>query len=143
AASWVVAAVAIALAAWGWLRRPASTAAQPPSRLSIVVPSGTSFPGGSRLIDISADGSRIVYYSATPQGSIVELHDLDALESTPIKGTESGIDLHLSADGRTLYFSNGAQTKMSRVNLGGGAPMPIPGVPAASFLAGAPDGSMW
>jgi hypothetical protein len=135
--------LACGLAAWGWLRHPTRDGSQPPSRLSIVVPAGTSFPGGSRLIDIAADGSRIVYYSNTSQTSVVELHDLDAVESKPVKGTESGLSLHLAPDGRTLFFGDRGQSSLYRVNLLGGAPAPIPGVPSTPFIAHASDGTMW
>jgi Tol biopolymer transport system component len=138
----LVAALASVVAAWGWLRHPASPA-PPPSRLSIVVPSGTSFPGGSRLIDIAADGSRVVFYSSNAQNSIVELQDLDAVEPVRIKGTEGGLDLHLSRDGAMLYFGDGTVTQMNRVNLAGGAPARLQGIPSTPFLAFAPSGSIW
>ena len=143
AALGVALALACGLAAWGWLRHPAQGVSQPPSRLSIVVPAGTSFPGGSRLIDIAADGSRIVYYSNTSQTSVVELHDLDAVESKPVKGTESGLSLHLAPDGRTLFFGGRGQTSLYRVNLLGGSPAPVPGVPSTPFIAHSSDGTMW
>lgn len=135
--------LACGLAAWASLRQPALEVSEPPSRLSIVVPAGTSFPGGSRLIDIAADGSRLVYYSNTSQTSVVELHDLDAIESKPVKGTEGGYSLHLAPDGRTLFFGDRLQASMYRVNLIGGAPAPVPGVPYTPFIAHATDGTMW
>ena len=140
---WAIAIATSLVAAWAFTRRPATEVAFPPSRLSIVVPGGTSFPGGSRLLDLSSDGSRIVYYSTPATGGVVMMQDLDALTATPIKGTEGGLDLHLSPDGGALYFGDPGQTKMSRVNLDGGAVTPIQGAPSSPFITTAPDGDMW
>ncbi len=139
-----VAVVASVLALWGWTRPAPEAMGAPPSRLSIVVPGGTSFPGGARLLDMSADGSRIVYYSSSAAGgSISMLHDMDGLESVPIKGAQNVVDLHLSPDGRELYFGDAGQGRLSRINLNGGAPIVVDGAPSSPFLAFAPDGSKW
>jgi serine/threonine-protein kinase len=138
----IVAAAGCVVGAWGWLRhRPESVA--PPSRLAIVVPSGAAFTGPWRLIDISADGQRVVHYSSTGSTTVIEVRDLASTESTPLKSTEGASDLHLSPDGRTIYFADPTRTKMYRMSIAGGTPEPMPGVPPADFLTFGEDGSIW
>jgi serine/threonine-protein kinase len=144
-APWAVATVAVAVGAWAWFQRTTGVNTLPPSRLSIIVPGGTSFPGGARLLDIAADGSRIVYFTAdaTSSNAVLMMRELDAVDGAPIKGTENGLDLHITPDGRGLYFGDGSQARMLRLNFDGGTATPVQGAVSSPFVIFAPDRSVW
>jgi serine/threonine-protein kinase len=139
---WIAAAIAASVAAWGWLRRPAVAPELPPSQLSIIS-LAAGVPGAGRLVDISPDGEQIVYFTFANGHRVSYLQRLDRLEPSVLPGTEGGIDLHFGPDGRSLYFGNIGGTQLLRAPVEGGTAVPIRGAPSSSFMADAPDGSLW
>ncbi|HEY6016442.1 MAG TPA: protein kinase, partial [Gaiellaceae bacterium] len=139
---WGVAAVAVALAALGWLRRPPEPPRMPPSQLSIVVP-GAGAAGNGRLVNISQDGERIVYVTLATGASTGYVQELARPEPVLLPALQSGIDLHFSPDGRTIYFGDVGHSQLTRASIEGGAAVSVRGAPSSPFIADAPDGSMW
>ncbi|MFL5617816.1 MAG: protein kinase domain-containing protein [Gemmatimonadaceae bacterium] len=139
---WSVAAVAAALAAVAWLRRPPAPAAMAPSQLSIVVP-GAGAAGSGRLLNISPDGERIVYSTATTDVFATYVQELMRTEPALLPALQSQMDLHIGRDSRTVYFGDLSHTQLTRASIDGGLAVPVRGAPSASFIADAPDGSMW
>jgi serine/threonine-protein kinase len=136
-----VAAVAAALAMWGWLRHTPEATPMPPSRLSIIA-AGAGVAGNGRLVDISPDGERIAFITLTGVASGY-LQELDHSDAIPLPSMEGGVDLHFSPDGRSIYFGDISTQQLMRASISGGAASPIRGAPSSAFVAHAPDGSMW
>jgi serine/threonine-protein kinase len=139
---WGVAALAVALAAIVWLRRAAAPPPMPPSELSIVVP-GAGAAGNGRLVNISPDGERIAYVTLATGASTAYVQELARSEPVLLPALQSGIDLHISPDGRTIYFGDLGHSQLTRASIEGGAATPVRGAPSSPFIADAPDGSMW
>jgi eukaryotic-like serine/threonine-protein kinase len=114
-----VAAVAVGLAAWGWLRpKPAPTV----NRFSLYLPPDQAMAGvsgGGSRVAISPDGNRIVYVGPAQRGTQLWLREHDQLNATPIPGTESGGSPFFSPDGRQIGFVIGG-AKLRTVSLDGG-----------------------
>jgi serine/threonine-protein kinase len=139
---WGVAAAAAALAAWGWLRRAPAPPTFPPSRLSLVAP-GIGSAGYGRRVDISPDGERIVFNSQATGAAAVYIQELDRGEPVLLPIIQGAVDLHLSPDGRFIYFGDIGHAQLMRAPLEGGQAMPVRDAPASAFVVDAPDGSMW
>jgi serine/threonine-protein kinase len=140
---WGVAAVAVTLAAVAWLRRPPAPPPMPPSQLSIISPSGAGAAGFGRLVNISPDGERIAYLTLSTGATTGYVQELARSEPTVLAALQSGIDLHFSPDGRTVYFGDVSHSQLSRASIEGGAAVGVRGAPSSPFIADAPDGSMW
>jgi Tol biopolymer transport system component len=94
-------------------------------------------------VDISSDGGTIAFLGNTPTGGgNIYIHRLDRLESVRLEGTEFGLDLHLSPDGKEIIYG-GFTGELLRLSVAGGRPRSIPGGVATSFLGWAPDGVIW
>jgi serine/threonine-protein kinase len=139
---WSVTAAAAALAAWGWLRRPPPPPSFPPSRLSLVAP-GVGSAGYGRRVDISPDGERIIFTSQATGAAAVYIQELDRGEPVLLPVIQGAVDLHLSPDGRFIYFGDIGHGQLMRAPLEGGQAMPVRDAPASPFVVDAPDGSMW
>jgi eukaryotic-like serine/threonine-protein kinase len=139
---WGVAAIAASLAAWGWLRHAPANATWPPSQLSIVNP-GAGVPGAGRLVDITPDGEKVVFYTNTGGRGVSMLQSLDHTEPTLLPATEGGIDLHFSPDGRSVFFGTTGRAQLMRAAVDGGAAVPVRDAPSSAFIADAADGAMW
>ena len=137
---WGIAAAAAALAAWGWLRRPPPSL--PPSRLSLIAPAVGSAGYGRRL-DISRDGERITYTSQATGVTTVYIQELDGAEPVTLSAIQGAVDLHLSPDGRFLYFGDIGAAQLMRASIDGGPAVPVRGAPSSPFVVDSPDGSMW
>jgi len=140
---WGVAAAAIALAAWSWLRKQTVVPALPPSQLSIIA-SGAGTPGNGRLIDISRDGERIVY-ATHPNGiSTVYVQELDRPDPVPVPAMRGAYDVHFSPAGRSIYFGdNPLGSQLLLASIEGGTAIPVRGARSSPFMADAPDGATW
>jgi eukaryotic-like serine/threonine-protein kinase len=122
------AAVVLAIVAvWGWLRPAPSN--ETVTRVAVAMPAkqqlrphyyGYSF-------DLSRDGTRLAYIGpGTIIGSTqLWIRSLDALEATPIAGTEGAISVRWSPDGRSVFFYNTRRSFV--VSLDGGQAVPFAG----------------
>ncbi len=91
-----------------------------PLSLSIALPQGQSISGfGFAALAISADGKRVVYSAAGPNGQQLYLRDLESFRSTPIAGTQGAYNPFFSPDGEWIAFA--AQGQLKKVALTGGA----------------------
>ena len=107
-----VAAVGGALAGY-LLTLPASSVVR---HLSIVLPEGQSVVNAQGALDVSADGSQVVYRAAGQ----LNLRDLGRLESVPIRGTEgTPWEPLFSPDGRSVGYFEGDELR--RISVSGGA----------------------
>jgi serine/threonine-protein kinase len=119
-----VAVVAIALAAWGWLRP------EPPkqvARFNIALPeeqapAGRFGPGAA----LSPDGSHLVYVgpSETSPGELW-LRPIDQLEATRLPGTVNAFAPFFSPDGQSVAYNTGAPIALRVISLAGGPPLTV------------------
>jgi Tol biopolymer transport system component len=124
---WLVTAIAVVAAAVTFFQgrsRPVQPART--IRFSVEPPAGGAFGfwmEGSFLA-VSPDGSHLAYVASDPQGGRrVFLRPLAAPQARPIPGTEGANSIFFSHDGRSLAFFT--KDKLKRVELSGGAPVPI------------------
>lgn len=121
----VPAAVAVAAAAvagsLAWIFKP-----DPPvaiARFVIELPEGVTFSNtGRRVIDVSPDGTKIVYVA----GPRLQLRELSALQPRDLAGTESAGGVGsptFSPDGESLAFvtQGGGRFQLKRISVAGGA----------------------
>ncbi|MGH9365424.1 MAG: protein kinase domain-containing protein [Thermoanaerobaculia bacterium] len=136
--AWAVAATLfVALAGAALLRRGAPRSPPAVVRFGVAPPEHGSFGYflEGRFIAASPDGSQIGYVAADPQGGQrIWVRPLSALEGKPIPGTEGASSLFWSPDGRSIGFFAGP--KLKRVDLSGGAAVPICDVPAGFGKSG-------
>ena len=91
--------------AFGWaLLRPEPTKA--PQRFTLTFPGGQQPVVGlaGAIYSLLPDGSGMVYEAEAPAGRQLFLRYFDALEATPILGTETGYDPQVSPDGESVSF---------------------------------------
>jgi eukaryotic-like serine/threonine-protein kinase len=135
---WAVAAIAIAGAAWGWLRSSPSPP-QPVARFKLTLPPEAAFldARGVRMA-LSPDGARLVYMGGTSGNQQLYLRPLDRLTPVPIADTRGAYHPFFSPDGRWLGFL--VEDKIRRVSLEGGAATTVctvsGGVVSASWTTG-------
>ena len=126
---WLVAALALALATIAAARLYFQPHSSSPlrSRWVMAVPEkstlqGTGLEGGS--IAVSPDGQRLAFAATDSNGKQqLWVRPLDALQATPVPGTEGGYFPFWSPDGRSLGFFSNRQLK--RVSLDGGRVVPL------------------
>ena len=119
-APWGLALVAIAVAAWGWLSRPAAAGVSWQSVIlsdTLVVPS----PYGPQLA-FSPDGQSLVFRDSRQNG-LFWIKRRNQLEPVPIPGTERGFSPVFSADGQWLAFTADGQVRKIRPD--GGAAVTV------------------
>ena len=136
---WLLAAIALLVAAATFLRmRAPRTEPARTIRFSVAPPAGGAFGfwvEGSFLA-VSPDGSQLAYVAsesqrgATNSGPLpseergsVFVRPLSAPEARPIPGTEGANSIFFSPDGKSIGFFT--KDKLKRVDLSGGAPVPI------------------
>jgi Tol biopolymer transport system component len=119
----VAGAVLAAAATWALARRnPIVT--QPITRVAVPIPAGDSFMTDNySTLAISPDGRRVVYVGRRADKRQLFLRSLDALEATPIAGTEGSFSPFFSPDGQWIGFW--ADGKIKKTALSGGAPVTI------------------
>ena len=125
-------AVAIALAAFGigaaasWWLKPAAPSAPPLARAVIPLARGQLLSAGFSSIDISADGTQLVYVGEAGGRTNLFLRPLADTSSTRVPGTEGATEPFFSPGGDWIgFFANGTLFKVPR---GGGVPIRIAGV---------------
>ena len=133
---WLVAGVALSIAAATTLRR-GSPPRQLPGAIRFFVappPNGAfSYSAAGAFLAVSPDGSQLAYIaSESESGRKIFLRLLSSLEARPILGTEGARSLFWSPDGRSIAFFD--ETRLRRVELSGSASVSICDVsPFASF----------
>ncbi len=107
---WIVAAVAMAAAVWGWLGRPTP---EGPTRQYVSLGDSLVADDFSRPIAISADGASLVIRDSTDAG-MLWLKTRGELEAVPITGTEGAVNPAISPDGQWIAFIANGQLKKIR-----------------------------
>ena len=137
-----IAAVLIAvaaLAAWGWLR-PLEPAPRESMRVTVRLAPGTTVVRGPQFVSsvaLSPDGRLLVIAGKDASGQRLYRRSLDALEPTPLAGTEGGSSPFFSPDGRWIGFF--AADRLKRVPVEGGASLDITTAAAPQI----PRGAAW
>lgn len=132
--AWGAATVLLAAAVYLMLRpAQAPPIARTLMRSSILTPDSIyihSFGAGLGPPVISPDGRAVTFSGVTPDGvKMIYVRKLDETETRAISGTEGGYEPFWSPDGKTVGFFDAA--RMKKVDLVGGAPTTIAGVPNA------------
>jgi serine/threonine protein kinase len=141
---WGIAAVAlligVLLGVWGLalLRRPPAEAR--PYRLQIDPPEGSRFIFGNNIggLSLSPDGHTAAYVAAGAGKNGLWIRPLDSAAARLITGTDGAAYPFWSPDSKSVAFFAGS--KLLRVDLSGGAPLPICDVNLARGGAWTSDG---
>jgi len=136
---WAVAAVAVVVAGWGWMRSTASPPPRPLARFTLTFPAEAGFlDGGGVRMALSPDGGRLVYMGGSPGAAQLFLRPLDRLTPLPIADTRGAFAPFFSPDGKWLGFL--VEDKILRVPLEGGSPVTVctvsGGASAATWTTG-------
>ena len=126
AVSFIALATAITSALGVWLLTGADVAPADLMRFSIAPREAAPFGTGTPLQDlaVSADGSRIVYVSAGPDGSQLNLRPLDQRGGAPLRGGAGGSAPFVSPDGEWVGFVSG-RTTLRKLSIVGGSPVTV------------------
>ncbi len=114
---WAVCAALAAALAWMWFwAPPARTSVM---RLTMPIPESqalAAFPG--TMMDISPDGTRVVFVGRTETGRQLYLRHLDQPDATPIANTDDAFCPFFSPDGEWIAF--GQKSKLRKISILGG-----------------------
>jgi len=134
--AWSVAAVAAGLAAVTLLRTPPPPEPSPSLRFQIPPPAGTRFAGWaeSTTFALSPDGRTLAFVATDAKGRRMYLRDLSSLDAKPLEGTEGAQSAFWSPDGQAIAFF--ADSKLKRMQLGSGTPVPICDVRPGTGITG-------
>ncbi|MCC7033355.1 MAG: serine/threonine-protein kinase [Acidobacteria bacterium] len=138
----------------GWGLRPAPGVADPhATHLTIDPPPDAPLSNRGGLdLAVSPNGRLIAFLADGPSGRQLYLRDLSAPASVPLPGTEGADDPFFSWDGRSIVFESRAESKLMRIPVSGGTPVPIPGAHAQTrgivwtpedVLISAYDDALW
>jgi serine/threonine-protein kinase len=106
-----------ALATWGLLKAPERSVV----RVSITFPHAARLTAATtRRLDISRDGSRIVYVGPDSNGTQLWIRELNALEARPLGGTRGALAPFFSPDGQHVGFIAGNPGDIRTVAIAGG-----------------------
>ena len=113
---WAAALVLTAVAVWALMRSPPPRVA----RLSILAPSTEPFEitGTHQDVTFTPDGARIVYTATLDR--LLVVRPLDQLESTPLRGSETGRNPFVSPDGNWVGFFAASDDTMKKISIHGG-----------------------
>jgi eukaryotic-like serine/threonine-protein kinase len=118
-----VSVLALALAAWGWLRPTAAGVVQV-ARFVVALPPGEQlYEAPSPLMAVAPDGSGFVYVGVGPMGRRLYWRGFDRFTSRPLVATEDAERPFFSADGKWIGYR--AKGKVWKVSLAGGPPQLI------------------
>ena len=126
----LAAAAALAVVVWQW-RGASRPAAAHSVRFTVAPPENGQFgyQADGAFLGVSPDGWTLAYVASDPKGGRrVWVRPVGAFEARPIPGTEGAASLMWSPDGRAIAFFT--EDKLKRVDLAGGAVVPICDVPA-------------
>ncbi|HEU5249093.1 MAG TPA: hypothetical protein VFW15_03835, partial [Thermoanaerobaculia bacterium] len=134
---WLVAVAFAALAAIAMFR-----AAKPTTRMTHAIRFGLAPPENGSFfysveapsLAVSPDGLQLAYVAGPPGARRIYRRLLADLEARPIPGTEGATSLLFSPDGESLAFF--LPGKLKRLEISGGAPVPICDVPLVGAIWG-------
>ncbi len=131
----VAASVAL-VAAGAWIARRGSRTdgTSPVMRFALTSPP-VAISGVYRDLDISPDGTQIVYRAIDGNQSLLMIRSLNGLDARPLAGTNDGRGPFFSPDGRWVGFFT--RDELMKVPVGGGDPTAI------CHLFGTPRGGTW
>jgi serine/threonine protein kinase/Tol biopolymer transport system component len=121
--AWILAvAVLLLLAAYLWWRGGLPSRSETSLHVTVALPPGQALLNNStQPVAISPDGRTIVYAAVNEQHKTqLYARKLDGFESTPIGGTEGGMEPFFSPDGDWLGFGT-EDNKLKKVALRGGS----------------------
>jgi Tol biopolymer transport system component len=133
----IIAGLAGGIGTWGWLR---PVAPDPPvtARVPVTLPAGVRAArdlGVGSAVAVAPDGSSLVMVGIAGDGQRLYRRALDAIEATPIAGTEGASNPFFSPDGAWIgFFADGW---LRRIQASGGSAVNI--VEAADL----PQGASW
>ena len=126
----LVAALAVAGGALGFLLWRALSPQPPVVRALVPAPEGVEFhsmgrgPGGAGPVAISPDGRRLAFVARDSPGSgLLYVRPLDSLTARPLPGTEGARYPFWSPDSRSIGFFSGG--KLRRIDAAGGPPLAL------------------
>ena len=118
-----IALLAALLAAWGWLRSPA-TPPRTVMRFEVVLPASEQlYEAPLPLMDIAPDGSGFVYVGMGPQSRRLYWRGFDRFANRPLEGTEDAENPFFSPDGTWVGYR--ARNRLYKVSMAGGAPQEV------------------
>jgi Tol biopolymer transport system component/predicted Ser/Thr protein kinase len=134
-APWVVAAVAVFVAAAGWWFATRPAPLRPLVRLNAEISADTPLAGAGGVVALSPDGARLALILRDADGK-VRLHTrlLEQNQVTALAGTENAFSPFFSPDGEWIGFF--ADDKLKKISVQGGAAVTL-------CDAGDPDGASW
>ena len=130
-------AVASSVVVWALLARPDSAPADA-MRFAIAMPESAPLdflPGIRSDLEISPDGTQIVYVSDGPAGPRLNLRPTGELIGGPLRGAEGGHTPFFSPDGEWIGFIDSDDRTLKRVPLLGGSPVTVTETPFNIFGA--------
>jgi eukaryotic-like serine/threonine-protein kinase len=135
--AWLAGIVLALAAAVGWWRamKPAPTAPTPVTGFAVTLPQGQRIPFDDLpVVDISRDGSELVYVGDTEGHRLLYLRSRDRIEPRPVAGSDGAYSPFFSPDGQWIGFF--AEGKLRKIPAAGGV---------AIALADAPNnrGGVW
>ena len=135
--AWPATAVATAvLAVFGWVRTPTPSMT---TRMQISLPESQRLGvrgGQTYALDISRDGSKLVYIGEEGTETRLYLRHLDSFDLEALPGTEGARQPFFSPDGAWVGFF--AESELRRVSVSGGAPIRVARLPE-----GVSGGASW
>ncbi|HEX5071038.1 MAG TPA: protein kinase [Vicinamibacterales bacterium] len=128
---WAIAALATAIAAGATWQSPTS-----PPASNLVTRARASFRDFTGLVDLSRDGTKVVYVGAhPPKGFQLELRQMDQFDGAPITGADAGVLPVFSPAADWIAFST-IDGKIKKIQSSGG---PAITLADGTFL----DGATW
>ena len=131
--AWAIAAVAVVLAAVGflWKSDDGAETVEPIRRFALEVPnSGNTRQGDGAAVAISSDGSRVVTRGGSGAEDMLHIRNMGSFDAEPIEGTVNGRSPVFSPDDRWIAFVDAAG--LQKVRSTGGPPVfltPFPSSP--------------
>ncbi len=128
----------VAVVVLSLVRRTSET---PPQMIqaTLLPPEGSIYTSGSPLA-LSPDGRRMAFVANVNGQRQLWLRDLDTAETRPLPGTQGAQYPFWSPDGRWVAFTAG--TKLSKINVAGGPPIPICDASDGRGGTWSPDGTI-
>ena len=142
---WIALWVAVSLVAGAVVWRllpPRTTPPQPVTRLTLSTPQLAEFRPG---LDISPDGTRLVFVAEENGVRKLYLRPMDQLHARPIDGSEGAYGAAFSPDGEWIVFCD-ANQRLKKVQVRGGTPLTLSVLERSQVRSGwdwAPDDKIY